>query len=149
MTDDKRFIFVRKKNPILNEMENYIEDNGNTILKITVYSDCEDIVDVLNDLDDENQQLKSKYSEQCIQLDFLKAENKHMKEVLDENKELRAYNKEMVKDIKDLEKRNERQAKQLDRLYKLIEVKDWRSLSDIIDDFQRCEEQLKSEWRQY
>lgn len=54
---------------------------------------CRINVKRLNDnkkeLNDENKQLKSKYSEQCIQLDFLKAENEHMKEVLDENKQLK------------------------------------------------------------
>ena len=48
-----------------------------------------------------------------------------------------------------LKQRNDRQAKQLDRLYSLIEEKDWTALSDIIDDFKRCEEQLQKEWGVY
>lgn len=48
-----------------------------------------------------------------------------------------------------LKERNDRQAKQLDNLYRLIEEKDWRTLSDILDDFKRCEEQLQREWRTY
>ena len=48
-----------------------------------------------------------------------------------------------------LKQRNDRQAKQLDRLYNLIEQKDWRTLTDILDDFKRCEEQLQREWRTY
>ena len=48
-----------------------------------------------------------------------------------------------------LKQRNDRQAKQLDRLYSLIEEKDWTALSDIIDDFKRCEEQLQKEWGTY
>ena len=48
-----------------------------------------------------------------------------------------------------LKQRNNRQAKQLDRLYNLIEQKDWRTLTDILDDFKRCEEQLQREWRTY
>ena len=48
-----------------------------------------------------------------------------------------------------LKQRNDRQAKQLDRLYSLIEEKDWTVLSDIIDDFKRCEEQLQKEWGIY
>ena len=44
-----------------------------------------------------------------------------------------------------LKQRNNRQAKQLDRLYRLIEEKDWRTLSDILDDFKRCEELLQRE----
>lgn len=50
---------------------------------------------------------------------------------------------------KELKQRNNRQAKQLDRLYHLIEEKDWRTLSDILDDFKRCEEQLQREWKCY
>ena len=49
------------------------------------------------------------------------------------------------KENEQLQQRNDRQAKQLDRLYSLIEEKDWRALSDIIDDFKRCEEQLQRE----
>ena len=48
-----------------------------------------------------------------------------------------------------LKQRNTRQAKQLDRLYNLIEQKDWRALNDILDDFKRCEEQLRKEWGTY
>ena len=48
-----------------------------------------------------------------------------------------------------LKQRNDRQAKQLDRLYSLVEEKDWTALSDIIDDFKRCEEQLQKEWGTY
>lgn len=48
-----------------------------------------------------------------------------------------------------LKQRNDRQAKQLDRLYSLIEEKDWTALSDIVDDFKRYEEQLQKEWRIY
>ena len=48
-----------------------------------------------------------------------------------------------------LKQRNNRQAKQLDRLYNLIEEKDWRALTDILDDFKRCEEQLQKEWGTY
>lgn len=48
-----------------------------------------------------------------------------------------------------LQARNDRQAKQLDNLYRLIEEKDWRALTDIMDDFKECEEQLQREWMCY
>ena len=60
----------------------------------------------------------------------------------DEKKNLKEENEQ-------LKQRNDRQAKQLDRLYHLIEEKDWRTLTDIFDDFKRCEEQLQREWRTY
>ena len=56
---------------------------------------------------------------------------------------------DLAEENEQLKKRNDRQAKQLDRLYNLIEEKDWRTLTDIIDDFKRCEEQLQREWRTY
>jgi hypothetical protein len=37
--------------------------------------------------------------EQCIQLDFLKNENQHMKDVLDENKQLKKHLKEVLKEL--------------------------------------------------
>jgi len=58
-------------------------------------------------------------------------------------------NQDYRKENEELKQRNDRQAKQLDRLYNLIEQKDWRTLSDILDDFKRCEEQLQREWRTY
>ena len=57
--------------------------------------------------------------------------------------------KKLEKENEQLKQRNDRQAKQLDRLYRLIEQKDWRTLTDILDDFKRCEEQLQREWRTY
>ena len=69
-----------------------------------MFYDCESVVDILNELAEENEQLKQ---------------------------------------------RNNRQAKQLDDLYNLIEQKDWESLTAIIDDFKKAEEQLQREWRTY
>lgn len=55
----------------------------------------------------------------------------------------------LQKENEQLKQRNDRQAKQLDRLYRLIEEKDWRTLTDILDDFKRCEEQLQRESGKY
>ena len=48
-----------------------------------------------------------------------------------------------------LQARNDRQAKRLAELYELMAKKDWESLTEIIDDFKRCEEQLQREWGTY
>ena len=56
---------------------------------------------------------------------------------------------DLLNENEQLKQRNDRQAKQLDRLYHLIEEKDWRTLTDILDDFKRFEEQLQREWRTY
>ena len=91
-------------------------------------NDDDKIIDLLNEQHET-------ITEQASQIDFLKDENKHMRNVLNENEELK--------------QRNNRQAKQLNRLYHLIEEKDWRTLTDILDDFKRCEEQLQKEWGTY
>ena len=102
MITEKRFVYYEHKGA------DYILDTPNKSLDfIEMLGDCleaEEIVDLLNELHDENEQLKQ---------------------------------------------RNDRQAKQLDRLYSLIEEKNWTALSDIIDDFKRCEEQLQKEWGVY
>lgn len=90
--------------------------------------ECNAIIEANNEIDElkrENKEL----NELCIKYDF-KVER------LEEENE-------------GLKQRNDRQAKQLDRLYSLIEEKDWTALSDIIDDFKRCEEQLQKEWGTY
>ena len=45
--------------------------------------------------------------------------------------------------------RNNRQYEQLSRLYNLIEQKEWRVLTDIIDNLKKSDEQLQKEWRTY
>ena len=80
------------------------------------------------------------------EIDELKRENKEL------NKLCVKYGFEvgrLEEENEELKQRNDRQAKQLDRLYSLIEEKDWTALSDIIDDFKRCEEQLQKEWGIY
>lgn len=89
----------------------------------------------IKELEEENEQLKSKYSEQCTQLDFLKDENQHMRDLVNKNEQL--------------QERNNRQCKQLDDLYRLVEQKDWRSLTDILDDFKKSDELLQKEWGDY
>ena len=53
---------------------------------------------------------------------------------------------ELDSENKELQERNNRQCKQLDDLYRLIEEKDWRALSDIMDDFKKSDELLQKEW---
>ena len=96
---------------------------------------CEDENLTTNKVCDLINEQQETITEQASQIDFLKDENKHMRNVLNENKQLK--------------QRNNRQAKQLDRLYHLIEEKDWRTLTDILDDFKRYEEQLQKEWGTY
>ena len=56
---------------------------------------------------------------------------------------------ELHDENEELKQRNNRQYEQLGRLYDLIEQKEWRVLTDIIDDFKKSDEQLQKEWRTY
>ena len=89
---------------------------------------CNAIIEANNEIEELKRENK-KLNESCVRYGFevgrLEEENEQFKQ------------------------RNDRQAKQLDRLYSLIEEKDWTALSDIIDEFKRCEEQLQKEWGVY
>ena len=111
--------------------------------------DVDTVVDLLN----ENENLKQSNS----QLAKVNREGvKKVQKLAKENEQLRhdatiliQSNQDYRKENEQLKQRNDRQAKQLDRLYQLISQKDWRTLTDILDDFKRCEEQLQREWRTY
>ena len=51
----------------------------------------------------------------------------------------------LLEENEQLKQRNDRQAKRLAELYELMAKKDWESLTEIIDDFCSCEEQLQRE----
>ena len=85
-----------------------------------------DVVDLLNELTEENSKLH-------IQNDFLKDENQHMRTVLNENEQLK--------------QRNENQYQQLNQLWKLIEAKDWETLTAMDNQMKEDEERLQREWK--
>ena len=120
MTENKRF------ERIYADVDVFCRDhNAKGVSQLIEREDYDKIVDLLN--------------KQHEQIELLKKNFR----VLDE------INCELVDENEQLKQRNDRQAKQLDRLYSLIEEKEWTALSDIIDDFKRCEEQLQKEWRTY
>lgn len=63
--------------------------------------------------------------------------------------QLKRENKKLKEENEQLKQRNNRQYEQLGRLYDLIEQKEWRVLTDIIDNFKKSDEQLQKEWRTY
>lgn len=87
----KRFklIYINKQNISAN-----LYDNGIFIGSIEHGEKL--IVEVLNQLSNENEQLKQQLSKQGTQIDFLKDENTHMRNVLKENKQLKQSIKEVV-----------------------------------------------------
>ena len=56
---------------------------------------------------------------------------------------------ELAEENEQLKQRNNQQYEQLSRLYNLIEQKEWRVLTDIIDNFKKSDEQLQKEWGTY
>jgi len=107
------------------------------------------VCDKLNELYEENQLLRNfkeksdKFTEE-VENFFEKHDIDTVNfDLIDEEFEL--YQKENEQ----LKERNNRQCKQLDDLYRLIEEKDWRALSDILDDFKKADEQLQKEWKCY
>ena len=184
-----------------------IDDDGivTDMLDLSMYIDNEDCCEKLNELYEENEQLKTQLQNTSDQRDEfyrgarenanrvgqLEKENKELKKQREElfirerntknelrklkkeNKELNSIkcfadnngicifnideafrrcwndNEKLVIKNKELQERNNRQCKQLDDLYRLIEQKDWRALTDIMDDFKRNDEQLQKEWKCY
>ena len=83
----------------------------------------------------DTQKRKHLYFDKKFLDDTLPKTNELLNELADENEELK--------------QRNNRQYEQLGRLYDLIEQKEWRVLTDIIDDFKKSDEQLQKEWGTY
>ena len=63
--------------------------------------DFADFIDFVEDVCNENEQLKEQLSEQGTQIDFLKDENKHLGEVLRENKQLKCMLKQLESKYED------------------------------------------------
>lgn len=79
MTEKKRF--VQNTNLVMQNNEVYVVCGDEHSADV--------VTTALNELINENEQLKSELSEKDIQLDFLKAENIHMSELVNENKQLK------------------------------------------------------------
>ena len=143
-----------------NRVGGYVYDGDKCISHFEDVAHRDDIVKLLNELHEENEQLKTQLQNTSDQRDEFHRgarENANRVGKLEkENGQLRhdatiliLSNQDYRKENEQLKQRNDRQTKQLDRLYHLIEEKDWRTLTDILDDFKRCEEQLQREWRTY
>ena len=135
MTEKRFSVALRKHTTQYELVDNWKTGDYPFIEPFYYKKTANDLANFLNQLQEENEQLKSKISEQGVQLDFLKAENKHMKSVLRKNREL--------------EERNNKQYERLSQLYDLIEKQDWESLTGIIQELEEAEEQLQKEWGNY
>jgi len=102
-----------------------------------------EVVDKLNELTEENEQLEKENKELHIQFNLLREQRNEFHRGARENANRVG---QLEKENKELQERNNRQCKQLDDLYRLIEEKDWRALSDILDDFKKADKQLQKEW---
>ena len=126
----KRFEYYEHKGA------DYILDTPNKSLDfIEMLGDCleaEEIVNLLNELHEERNYFERKKCEYWNKFNLAHLDNIQLRQ---ENEQLK--------------QRNDRQAKRLAELYELMAKKDWESLTEIIDDFCSCEEQLQREWRTY
>ena len=109
----------------------YIADSQHGFEKVDLY-DCCDLLNENEQLKQENKKFQGKYDHLLWLYNGLGCEYDWLK---DENMELK--------------QRNNRQYEQLGRLYDLIEQKEWRVLTDIIDDFKKSDEQLQKERKTY
>ena len=100
------------------------------------------ICHLLNNLNDENEQLKDALNQRTDQCDNYYKENEQLKDALNQRTD---QCDKYYKENEQLKQRNNRQAKRLAELYELMAKKDWDSLTEIIDDFCSCEEQLQRE----
>ena len=150
--------------------------------RINILVDDEQVVDLFNsqsaiiaDLKKENEQLKKDVeywkqeeliSEQAIQLDYLKDENRHMSEVLDENKQLKQQEEKITflkssnmeledanarleeKNI-ELQERNDRQYDKLTHLWGCIRNKDYETLQKELEEIEEANKKLQEEWKCY
>ena len=98
-----------------------------------------DMLDLLNDLPDENEQLRKEND--MISCELSVSANKEI------SRNCRIA--ELEEENEQLKQRNNQQYEQLSRLYNLIEQKEWRVLTDIIDNLKKSDEQLQKEWGTY
>ena len=125
MTENKRFT-IKPQDDLFGVVDNYSADKVCVINGIRTEIEAKWLCKDMNTLNDENEQLKQQLSEQGTQIDFLKDENKHMRKVLEENKELK-QNLKQIQDslwtteyIKKLEKENNQLKQENNALIKLI-----------------------------
>jgi DNA repair exonuclease SbcCD ATPase subunit len=101
MTENKRYTAKRIKNQVSKKMENYIQYNGTTILKLSSFEDCKDVVDLLNEQDKtiKELQLRNKQYSMMVNVNSdlndeiyeqLKKTEKNYKSVLEENEQLKS-----------------------------------------------------------
>ena len=139
MDENKRFIIDKRARL---EKPYAIRDYGELINQ-------EEICELLNELHDKY--IDEYALRETLQLDLQRVEEEN-KELKEENEQLKdALNQrtnqcdKYYKENEQLKQRNDRQAKRLAELYELMAKKDWESLTEIIDDFCSCEEQLQRE----
>ena len=107
----KEFIdsLSEKSDLMVNHSDGRFESKGRIIIDnetklhyiMTLDWECSLVTKFLNQLNDENEQLKQELSEQGTQIDFLKDENKHMRELVNENEQL----KQEIKKLQEFQER--------------------------------------------
>lgn len=133
MNENKRFTYSASFNGFCDVYDN------NKILSCMRLEYVENTVNLLNELNDEKNELR-------LQLNLCSDQRNEFHHGARENANLVG---KLEEENGQLKQRNDRQAKRLAELYELMAKKDWESLTEIIDDFCSCEEQLQRESRTY
>ena len=140
MTERFTILYETEENP----MEWDLIDNQEDCLIVT--GNGKAICDLLNELDSENKKLKEGVEELNQICKYYEMRIKELSEQADAvREELRLCEEENNA----LQERNDRQYEILRKLYTLIENKDWKGLTAHMEELDKCEEQLRKEWRLY
>ena len=116
------------------------------ILFFATTDEVNDTWEVLNELHEENKELKEGVEELNEICKYYEMRIKELSEQADAvREELRLCEEENNA----LQERNDRQYEILRKLYTLIENKDWKGLTAHMEELDKCEEQLRKEWRLY
>ena len=131
---------TREAERVVNELKNengQLKEDLHNIRKAQFedVKEFERIYKESDELKEENKELKQQLFEQGTQIDFLKDENTHMRNVLNENKQLK--------------QRNTNQYNQLNELWEIIEEENWEKLIAMKKQLKEDEERLQQEWKCY
>lgn len=116
----------------------------------------DEVVDLLNDLSEENEQLKFELKEcrehKLFSRRQLEEENEQLKSDLQKLQDslwTTEKIRELEKENEQLKQRNDRQYNQLKQLWELIEKEDYNTLRSMLNQRETDEKLLQSEWRTY
>ena len=119
----------------MTENKRFMIDTAGTLIDMVTrdtFDYVSDVVGLLNELSEENEELRTKNNAYIQDVEVYREENTHLKL---ENEQLK--------------QRNTNQYNQLNQLWQLIKAKDWETLTEMDNQMKEDEEQLQKEWKCY